>query len=322
LRLHGFDDIPATLPNVSGPDGGSSAGHWRREGLRRYLASCGYMEAVTFAFHDATSDEHFPALERQGGPLNLANPLSELYTIMRRSVLPGLVDAAEFNLRRGAGSVRLFEIGHLFPGGHAEEVESLAIVAGGGIGTPWDRHLEFDLFDLKGAVEGLAARCSIELQFEPTDLPGFVEGTAAAISIAGGENAGIGYLGQLARDDSPFPLFAAEVRTVLFEIGEVPQVNLPSRFPGVEMDLTLTHSNDISWADLKGEVVAAEVEDLSQLGLKVRYAGEGVPDGAVNTTIYFLYNSADRSLTQDEVNARHEAVRQRLTDRFGWKGSN
>jgi hypothetical protein len=64
------------------------------------------------------------------------------------------------------------------------------------------------------------------------------------------------------------------------------------------------------------------VEDLLQVGLKVRYEGEGVPTGAVNTTIYFLYNSADRSLTQDEVNARHEAVRRRLTDRFGWKGSN
>ena len=322
LRLHGFDDIPATLPNVSGPDAGSSAGHWRREGLRRYLAACGYTEAVTFAFHDTDSDERYPAIERHGGPLNLANPLSELYTVMRRSILPGLVDAAEFNLRRGADSVRLFEVGHLFPGGDAEEVESLAIVAGGGIGTPWDRQLEFDLFDLKGAVEGLAARSGLDLRFQPTNLPGFVDGTAASIAIADAESSDIGFLGQLSRDDTSFPLFAAEIRTAQFEVGEVPRVVLPSRFPGVEMDLTLTHSSDISWAELRQEILEADIEDLAQLGLKVRYSGEGVPSGAVNTTIYFLYNSADRSLTQDEVNARHEAVRQRLTDRFGWKGSN
>ena len=73
--------------------------------------------------------------------------------------------------------------------------------------------------------------------------------------------------------------------------------------------------------DITGEIESAAVEDLIEFGLEVRYVGEGVPTGAVNTTIYFLYNAADRSLTQEEVNERHEAVRQRLTDRFGWKGS-
>ncbi|MBW2278569.1 MAG: hypothetical protein JRF63_13840, partial [Deltaproteobacteria bacterium] len=54
-------------------------------------------------------------------------------------------------------------------------------------------------------------------------------------------------------------------------------------------------------------------------GLKDRYRGEGVPAGAVNTTIYFRYNSADRSLTQDEVNERHHRLVLELDEVFGWK---
>jgi len=45
-----------------------------------------------------------------------------------------------------------------------------------------------------------------------------------------------------------------------------------------------------------------------------------VPEGAVNTTISFLYQARERSLTQDEVNAAHFALCGELERRFGWKG--
>jgi phenylalanyl-tRNA synthetase beta chain len=321
LRLHGFEGIPSTLPDVGGPDAGSSAGHWRREGVRRHLAVCGYSEAVTFSFHDAASTACFPGVGRQAEPLVLANPISELYTTMQRSLLPGLVEAAQFNLRRGAGSVRLFEIGHLFPGSGVPELEAVALVAGGSIGTAWDRHRDFDFFDLKGTIESLAARFGRVPEFRPVDLPGFVAGTAAAVHLVAAENDPIGYLGQLAIDDGAMPLFAAELRTDPFVPGTVQPVDLPSRHPGIQVDLTLTHAATTPWSDIAAAIEAAAVEDLVDFGLEVRYAGEGVPTGAVNTTLYFLYNAEDRSLKQEEVNERHEAVRRQLTERFGWKGS-
>jgi phenylalanyl-tRNA synthetase beta subunit len=59
---------------------------------------------------------------------------------------------------------------------------------------------------------------------------------------------------------------------------------------------------------------------LLEFELKDRYTGEGVPAGAVNTTLAFLYGSRERSLTQDEVNARQEALAAHLRARFGWEG--
>ena len=321
LRLHGFDSIPSTLPAVGGPDEGSSAGHWRREGIRRHLASCGYFEAVTFSFYDRESEALYPGIGRRGDPLLLDNPLSELYAVMQRSLLPGLVEAAEFNLRRGAESVRLFEIGHLFPGQDRPELEALALVAGGREGTPWDRQREYDYFDLKGAVESLAARSGLALQFRGAELAGFVRGTGAEIFLAGGEADAIGYLGQLLTEGGSLALYAAELRTDVFDDGRLKTVALPSRFPAVQVDLTLTHADSIPWSDVAAAIDGIEIEHLKDFGLEVRYQGAGVPTGAVNTTLYFLYNSDDRSLTQEEVNGMHEAVRRQLEDRFGWKGS-
>ncbi len=94
LRLHGFDDIPSQLPLLEGPDAGTSEGHQRREQIRWHLAACGFVEAITYSFHGAESEDAFPVLARDGEPLKLSNPLSELYSVMRRTVLPGLVGAA------------------------------------------------------------------------------------------------------------------------------------------------------------------------------------------------------------------------------------
>lgn len=320
LRLHGFDAIPATLPEVGGPDEGSSAGHQRREAIRRHLAACGYLEAITFAFHEAAAESRYPAMLRTGEPLRLANPLSELFAVMRRSLLPGLVSAAEYSQRRGLGAVRLFEIGHVFPGTEAAELEGVALVAGGGIGSPWNRHAAYDFFDLKGVVESLARRFGVGLRFRAADIGGLMEGSSATILAAGTEEV-VGYIGRLAQPEAAQPLYVAELQARILEPAGARTIRLPSRFPGIEVDLTLTHALDTAWGEIAREIERAKVADLIEFGLKDRYLGAGIPEGAVNTTVYFLYNADDRSLRQEEVNQRHEALRRHLEERFAWRQS-
>ena len=320
LRLHGLEDIPATLPAVGGPDLGSSIEHERRQAIRTHLAASGYLEAIAFAFHDEGADQRYPALEREGEPLRLANPLSELYVVMRRSLVPGLVGAAEFNQRRGCQAIRLFEIGHVFPGGQRAESEVVSLIGGGQIDLPWDRASIFDLFELKGALESLGKRFDVDVFAESADIPGLVAGTSSRLHRSTAAGPVIGLMGQLETHDSNYPLYVAELSTAGFNIDQVRPVELPSRFPGVEVDLTLTQSLATPWSEIAQAIEEADVDDLVSFGLKDRYKGEGVPLGAVNTTIYFLYNAAESSLTRDAVNERHEVVRGLLEQRFGWKG--
>jgi len=317
LRHVGFARVPATLPRLGGVDAGSNPEHARALRLRRFLAGLGFTETIHYAFQDRDRDAAYPALERAGAPLALANPLSEHYAVLRRSLVPNLVEAARFNANRGAAGVRLFEVGHLFPGGDRPEIEAVAFVAGGRSGGGWDRHPELDASSLKGVGEALF----VEFDLVPppvraTLLPGVVAGT-------GGEwldevGAPCGWFGQLEGGDTPFPLFAGEIRVAAMPAGRAPRAVVPPpRLPGIAADLTLTHSLELSWAELERAVSALAVDHLVGFRLKDRYQGAGVPPGAVATTITFDYHGDERTLTQEEVNSGHSALGAELERRFG-----
>ena len=93
---------------------------------------------------------------------------------------------------------------------------------------------------------------------------------------------------------------------------------VPSRFPGIGADLTLTHAVEVSWERIVEAVHSEAPEDLIDFRLKDRYTGVGVPDGAVSTTISFHYNARDRSLTQEEINDRQTALARALEEGLGW----
>jgi phenylalanyl-tRNA synthetase beta chain len=328
IRHLGFDRIPATLPGIRGSDGPPSPERRRRDRVRDHLAACGWAEAVDYAFSSAEADAALPSAAPAGAPaVAIANPLSERYAVMRRSLLPNLVEAARFNLRRGAAAVRLFEVGHVFwktVEGGADERETVALVAGGRVGRPWDRQVELDLFDVKGVVESLAEALGAAVEARPADdLPGLTPGAAAEL-LVDGRRAGV--LGRLDDGADAAALSVAEIETAALGTGSAAgsgtarPVAIPSRHPAIAADLTLVHPQDVPWAEIAAAVEAERPADLARFELAVRYTGEGVPAGAVATTIAFLYSSPERSLTQDEVNERQEALRRRLEERFGRRG--
>lgn len=332
LRVIGFDAIPATLPAIGPPDAPESAAHRRRRTVQDQLAAAGFAETIAYAFIDRARAEAYPSLLGEAPPLTLANPLSDRYAVMRRSLLPGLVEAARYNLRRGAAAVRLFEVGHVFapaaarhqlaePGTPVTEVETVAAVLGGRLGTPWQRCLELDFFDLSGVVEHLAAVCGSAVVTRPAVVPRLVGGASAELVRADDPAQVIGVIGQLDSDEDTVPLFVFELALAALGSSDHPaEVQAPPRLPGIEVATTLTHGDVVDWRAIAAAIEQASVEDLVGFALADRYAGRGVPAGAVNSTIDFTYNAGDRALTQGEVNDRHARLTALLESRFGWTG--
>ncbi len=321
IRNHGFDRIPAALPAIPGADAPKPENQIRRERLRRQLAASGYAETVHFAFLDPARDAVLPSLRPEAKPIRLANPLSEQYSVLRRSLAPNLVETARFNQRRGLPAVRIFEIATVFfetaEEGLPDQPEHVALVCGGRLGSPWEREVELDLFDLKGAMESLADAFGVRLDVRPADLPGLLAGNTAEL-LRDGEV--VGWFGRVEEEEG-YPLYVAELATDALAGGEVSlEVDLPSRFPGISADFTLTHPLDVPWAEIDRAIAGQAPPELVSWRLKVQYRGPGVPEGAVNTTISFEYNARERSLTQEEVNALQLGLNEKLTARFGWKG--
>ena len=149
---------------------------------------------------------------------------------------------------------------------------------------------------------------------------GLLPGRAARLHLAV-DGAAVGILGQLDEPEEGFPLFVAELATAPFVPLPPPvRVEQPSRHPAVAVDLTFTHALEVPWSSIAAAVDSARPPELVAFELENRYQGQGVPTGAVNTTIHFVYNAADRSLTQEEVNARQAAIAALLHERFGWRG--
>ncbi|HEX7184594.1 MAG TPA: phenylalanine--tRNA ligase subunit beta [Thermoanaerobaculia bacterium] len=321
LRIYGLDNIEATLPRLTGADEPRTPLQKLRDRIRFYLSAAGYAEAIHFAFHSRDMDARFPSLRPGTEPLALANPLSEAYSVLRRSLIPNLVETARFNQRRGLPAVRLFELGTAFfenPGAPLpDQPEQLGLVCGGTVGTSWEHAMELDFFDLKGALEGLADALGVTLEARPAELPGLLAGNTAEL-VRSGEV--VGYLGRVEEEEG-YPIYVAEIALDGLAGGESSlEVDLPSRYPGISADFTFTHSLDIPWAEIDRAIAELRPADLVSSDLKIRYRGQGVPEGAVNTTISFLYNSGERSLTQEEVNERQAALTGELERRFGWRG--
>jgi phenylalanyl-tRNA synthetase beta chain len=314
LRHYGYGSIPSVLPAFPVKPG-KRLGSWPlTERARDALVAAGAAEALTYSF---TSEElervtaTSPLAER-GEVVTLENPLSARLAVMRRSLLAGLVEAAGGNLRRGAERVLLGEVGRVFfvRGTEVIEEERLALALAGEVGG-WDDSRPADFLDLKGAAEIVLAELGVDdTSWKPGTSPLLAPGEGAEVLVAGKIIAVVGRLGVAASEvfDLPAPLWVMELDLAAVAAERVPSFRALPRFPAVTADLTIRHKISLGYAELLTAVRNAGPEWLEAVSPVVRYRGEGVAPDEVKTTLRLVYRNAERSLTQDEVNAAHFAL--------------
>ncbi|OYV97076.1 MAG: hypothetical protein B7Z68_04300, partial [Acidobacteria bacterium 21-70-11] len=318
LRHFGYENVPSELPSAAVKPG-RRLGSWPlTERARDALAGVGAAEAFTYSFVSEAAEAAAAGspLAERGGIVAVANPLSARMAVMRRSLLAGLAEAAGGNLRRGAESVLLGEVGRVFfarDGAVAEE-ERLALALAGSVGD-WDAVRAADFLDLKGVVEAVLSELGVTAtEWRP----------ASAAVLAAGEGAEVGQNGRViavagrfadaaAALDLPAPVWVAEIDlTAAATAAHVPAFEPLPRFPAVAADLTVRHKLALHYAELVAAVTAAGPAWLESVSPVVRYRGEGVAPDEVKTTVRLIYRHPERSLTQDEVNAAHFALMDRL----------
>ena len=196
-RMFGYDAIPATPGAVVEQLGLASERTVDTDRVADLLVARGYTEAITYSFID-------PALEALVNPgaasVELANPISSDMAVLRRSLWPGLIDAARRNVAHQRQRLRLFEIGPQFLAA-AQGVTQTAVVAGLALGARSAEHWdgagpEVDYFDVKGDVEAVLrlTGAADEFRFEPGAHPALSPGRTARIMRG---DLAIGWLGVL-----------------------------------------------------------------------------------------------------------------------------
>ena len=316
-RHYGFEHLPTTFPGVEQAPPPSDPRVARDRKVRTALLGMGFSEAITFAFIEAAAAE--PYLNGRP-PVTIANPLSEKFTVMRPSLLAGLVDAVSHNRRHGRPDVRLFEIGTRFSQNGETRGAGFAWT---GLATAdhWSgARRAVDFADLKGVVEQLCAMSHVTPTFSEIEVPYLVSGRAASLTI---DSRMLGIFGQLSpavaeRRELPA---ADEVYVGELDLDALTAVSpaetlrtspLP-RYPSVVRDVSILVSDTLSAATVRGTIRSAAPATLIQIREFDRYQGKGVPDGKVSLSFRLTFQSPERTLTDDEVQAAMQRIIDALT---------
>jgi phenylalanyl-tRNA synthetase beta chain len=320
-RLYGVDKIPSTPPRGAVGANMFDAVHDQIAEARLLLAGLGLLEAQgQTLISDAAAKLRDPAL-----PLvALRNPLSSDMSVLRPSLLPGLLDALRHNVARKNEDVALFEIGRVFVSaeGKFKEERRLGVALTGrrlpAFWTGADRAAKFDVYDLKGILEEFLEHFGlrgVSYAVRAQSKPFFVESAAVQLGkLALGE---IGQLTPAAQQtvyDLRDPVFLAELNFDLLLARRNPAKSfkpIPA-YPAIRRDIAMLLPEATLHEAVMNAVRQAKPQNLEKAELFDIFRGKNVPEGQKSMAYAFTYRNADRTLTDAEVNTTHSALIEHL----------
>ena len=337
-RLYGFDQIPEPehmrIPSNVLPH--QRAVDRVRARVRDVLRGDGYREIFTNSLLSAETAQRFlePAVSFMGDgePVATLNPISQEMASLRTSLLPGALEVLRHNANRGARRLLFFETGHIFRGGVSEpslvpgyrEEESLLLV-GAGLRreTAWHEGAqELDFYDIKGTVEKLLHACDIpDLKLvprgQPTSLTRFhidVFCNGTHIGSAGSVESDVAHAYDL-EDGVVYAELSIDRLTAASRLADPVRLETVSRFPRVVRDLAVLLDREQDVGPILDEIRRAGGDLLQEARPFDLYTGRGVPEGRKSVAFSLVFG-ADRTLTDDEVDARVDAIIRKMGDEF------
>ncbi len=324
LRLWGMDLVPPTLPASPDRVGALTDLQKLTRIVNRTMTACGLNETTTYSFADPTELEKLRMpLEGLGEAVELINPMNAEQSVMRQSIIPGLLRSVAYNQAHGVKNVQLYETGVVFAAHEGskkpKEKQKLAGVFAGAMREPaWNAPaVPFDFFDGKGAVESLARELALpKLRFKALsaeEAPHLQPGRAAQVASGGSVLGWVGELHPLAVD-----AFEAEAPVVAFELDmdALAKAMRPARdyvdvpeFPPVEVDVAFVVNEDVTNETLVQRITSAGGKLLADVRLFDVYRDEQRLGAGKKSMAYSLtYRASDRTLTGEEVDKVQEKL--------------
>ncbi|WP_281648721.1 phenylalanine--tRNA ligase subunit beta [Parendozoicomonas sp. Alg238-R29] len=307
-RIYGYNNLPDTIPLAELRLKTIDESTVRMSELRRVLVARGYREAINYSFIDPSLHQAFDP-ERVAEPL--ANPISSEMSVMRTSLLPGLVTAMRYNLNRQQNRVRLFETGQIFIREGDQLTQDLWLggaVCGSRNPESWHGSDEpVDFFDLKGDLIALFKRVGNEAEysFRAADKCSALHPGQCAEILRDGKVVGV--IGRLHPSvaktvsvDTPVYLF--EISADVLMAGDVTAFRELSRFPEVRRDMALVLDETTAAADVEAVIRSKAGEWLRDIRLFDVYSGKGVEKGKKSLALGVTWRHAERTLNDEEIN--------------------
>ena len=303
-RHYGYDNIAKTVLASSMP-GGLSPRQRDRRTLRQLLLGLGLNEALPDPWL-APGDAERAGLAAVGQPVVIGNPMAAEESVLRTSLLPGLLKTVAYNETHRAAGVRFFEMGHVFrhPNDEQplpEESEHLA-VAIAGVDAPAAVEVWNEIVTTLG-IKGARVQASVH--------PGLHPGRSATVFAAGRP---IGVVGEV--HPSVLGSYDVNERVAWLQLDLGKLLDLPhgisgykkvSRYPSSDIDLAFVVPEKVSADGVMLSLKKGAGDLLAGLELFDVYRGVGVPEGSRSLAFHLRLQATDRTLTDAEIGKVREA---------------
>ncbi|GEC94720.1 phenylalanine--tRNA ligase beta subunit [Zoogloea ramigera] len=324
-RIHGYDNIPSHAPR--GPITMLPRPEAKRDtmSLRRQVAAREYQEVINFAFVEEAWEKD---LAGNTNPVRLANPIASQMSVMRSTLIGGLVANVVTNRKRQTTRVRVFEIGRCFAhdaagqpvDGYHQPVRIAALAAGFAKPEQWgEANRNVDFFDVKADLEALLFPRVAE--FERASHPALHPGRSASVKVDGKV---VGFIGEV----HPVWVQRYELGTapVVFELdldvllqSVTPAYAELSRFPAVTRDLALVVDQQVASGALLAGLQAVAPAIVQRIELFDQYQGKGVEPNRKSLAFRVVMQETQRTLEDTEVDAAMNALTRHAEEALGAK---
>jgi len=331
-RLEGFDRIPVTTPNIRPPDEADIPEHIIADRIREIMVGIGFAEVINYSFISPDSADLLGAEKESSlrSFVKLLNPLSNDQSVMRTSLVPGLIEALKTNILHGEKDLNLFEYGKVFIHSDGDELpveEPVlgAIMSGLSKCKAWyQEERSLDFFDIKGAVEGLLRSLGMRtFSFKKGEMPPYYHPEASS-QIRFSDNV-IGNVGEVLPEvmekygfeSETAYLFELDIRTLLEMLPET-RAFLPfARFPAVFRDISLIVDRRMESARIS-QIIENEGGGLIEsVDLYDLYEGGKMDPSEKALNFRVCYRSKERTLDGKEINQLHETIISRIREKTG-----
>jgi len=333
-RLWGYNNIKTSYPLVPAKGKVLAPVLLLREKIRQILPGFSFYEAINYNFiHGESCDRlKLSDTDPRRSVETILNPISDQMSVLRTSLVPGLLETMKRNNSQQSDSIKIFEIGKVFfatqKGKLPEEREMVAgLITGNRTEQSWfSKKVGVDFYDLKGVVEGLLRSLMISdvlfLKIEADVCPYFEQGVGAIVKIA---DKVVGSLGKI--DGQVLKSFGLKQDAYVFDLdlaqllGLMPESILANplpKFPSLSRDMTFILDKEIEVGAILGQMkIFAERQSLVEnYFLFDVFEGQPLSEGKKSLSFRVVYRSASKTLTEKNIKKVHTHMSASILDKF------
>ncbi|MCK4235709.1 MAG: phenylalanine--tRNA ligase subunit beta, partial [Candidatus Krumholzibacteria bacterium] len=319
-RVYGYDNIGLEETARYNVFSKASYDDRRNEKICAYLASRGFAEIITSSFGDPADPVRFGWRENEprSKPIRIANPLTSNQSLLRTSLLPGMLKVVKRNSPAEQDGIKIFEVGRIFipvndgEGLPLEELRLAAIFARKACPLQWiEQKRSFDFFDMKGELEALFDRfglgSSVRMVSENDEAPGLTFNWLIGDNIL----AEGGVISRRVADqyDIDSPVFYFDIIMDALSTAQMSSTRFSriSPYPSIKRDLCVVAGGEVTFSDIRG-VISRQVKNLESIKLFDYFTGGNMGEGMRSYTFRLSFRSSKRTLKDSVIDKEIEMV--------------